>query len=535
MRIERAKYGFHGGQVLPSRRQALNPSPIHWVERFGWPAQLHVPLGQYFIDPTQSTVTLAINIGDRVMGHQALTVVDSDQQVPVHAPTSGVVTARRQINGHDCLLLVPDGEHDCIKPDQSDWQSWSADALIDRLRELGLCGLGGARFPTAAKLRGPWSSPHTLILNGVECEPGTGCDHVLLREQRAAVLSGGLILAKACGAQQLIVAVDDSDDALLSSLLNDTAAESQAQADALGITMHWTVVPARYPAGSERQLIEQLTGQQVPLRGVPQDLGVVTHNVGTAAAAHALITTGEPLTQRLVTVNSDDATPASDGPWGSYWMPLGLPIESVLEALALTDLETQQLRIGGPLTGQVVDDLATTVHAGCHLLWLAAKPQIRKPMPCIQCSACVEVCPASVMPQWLHQALTHSSLADQPLKVDVKADVAVQLDACVACGLCDTVCPSEIPLTAQFRAGQQQLAGQRHAQRQAEAAKQRFEARQARLAREAAAREAKRQAREARLRSSASAQDEIAAALARAKAKANPNASSNANSESGNS
>ena len=531
MRIERAKYRFHGGQVLPSRRESLNPSSVDWVERFGWPAQLHVPLGQYFHQPGQPAVTLAINIGDRVLGHQALTLVDSDQQIPVHAPTSGMVTGRRQINGHDCLLLVPDGEHDFIKPDQSDWRAWSADALIDRLRELGLCGLGGARFPTAAKLRGPcsrpWPSPHTLILNGVECEPGTGCDHVLLREQRAAVLSGGLILAKACGAQQLIVAVDDSDDALLNSLSNDTAAEIQTQADALGIGVHWTVVPARYPAGSERQLIEQLIGQQVPLRGLPQDLGVVTHNVGTAAAAHALITTGQPLTRRLVTVNGDHAKPSSDAPWGSYWMPLGLPIATVLETLALTDLETQQLRIGGPLSGQAVDDLATPIHAGCHLLWLAAKPQIRDPMPCIQCSACVEVCPANLMPQWLHQALTHSSSADQPYK----AEVALQLDACIACGLCDTVCPSEIPLTAQFRAGQQQLAGQRQAQRQAEAAKQRFEAREARLAREATARQAKREAREARLQSSASAQDEITAALARAKTKANPNA----NSESGNS
>ena len=522
MRIEYAKQDFHGGRVLPAQRDHLKPTLIDWVAHHGWPDALHLSLGQYFKDPA----TVTVGVGDRVLGHQALTVVDNDHQIPIHAPTSGVISARRQIGGHDCLVLTPDGAHTLHPPvndaaQTSDWQQWPTELLIDRLRDRGLCGLGGARFPSAAKLRGPWPPPHTLILNGVECEPGTACDHALLREQALEVLHGGLILAKACGAKQLWLAIDDSEPALAQHLAEISEdADWLREAASLSIEPRLMVLPARYPAGSERQLIQQLTGQQVPLRGLPQDLGLVTHNVGTAAAAQALITTGQPLTHRMVTLNAESSVRAShDSAWRRYRMPFGLPIQTVLDTLGLSGVN---VRIGGPLSGQTVTDLATPIHAGCHVLYLSPQRAEPEAMPCIQCSACVEVCPAQLMPQWLHRFLNQAGASQQPFD----EDSARQLDACIACGLCDTVCPSQIPLTAQFRGGQQQLAAQRQAERQAALAKQRFEARQARLAREVAAREAKRQARQARLQSAATAQDEIAAALARAQAKSAPNSDS---------
>ena len=513
MQLERATHRFHGGLVLSHGRERLSDGPQHWLDQFGWPAILRLPLHQYDL----STSPLLVQAGQAVLANQPLTRSEHRKQVPIHAPTSGTVLGLESRAGQPYLVLAPDGRHQSVPPKPfPNWMTASTQRLVAHLQEAGLCGLGGARFPTAAKLSGPWPPPHILILNGVECEPGTGADHALLHAHCREVLIGALILAQASGARQLVLAVDDSDALLLAQLQSfssDTLGSAEtAMAERLDLRV--IVVPARYPAGSERQLIEQITGQQVPLGAVPQDIGVLSHNVGTAWASYEAVVHGRPLTQRLVTVNhlpqGTTGGEFAELHCGHYWVPFGTSISQLLGTLGLSPPSAFQVRAGGPYSGLLQTDLDAPIHAGSHALLCERPAPAPQPMPCIDCGACVEVCPSRLMPQWLHKALA----AGQTEQAE-----RLHLDACIACGLCDAVCPSQLPLTAQFRVGQQ-AQRQRQAQAQRAAlAQQRFEARQARLARAQAEQEARRQDRQARLRSRDSAQAEIAAALARAKAK----------------
>ena len=188
-------YRFPGGLRLRHHKQVACRQPL---ARPDLPDTLYLPLLQH----QGTTGELLVEPGDRVVKGQALTTAEHDREVPIHAPTSGTVRAIRRWpvswppdSESDCLVLEPDGEETWIEREPvGDWPDADPDLLTDRLRAAGLSGLGGAMFPTAAKLRGDWGGVHTVILNGSECEPYIACDEMLMRERPEAIVEGGLIL-----------------------------------------------------------------------------------------------------------------------------------------------------------------------------------------------------------------------------------------------------------------------------------------------------------------------------------------------------
>jgi len=489
-------YRFHGGLPLPGMKGDLPSQPIR---NCPLPPLLVLPLHER--GPLESLV----QVGERVRRHQQLARPQRPGSASLHAPAAGVIEAIEACGlAHapgetaPALLLRLDDDvagADARLPAWPDWPQRPPEALRQRLAEAGIAGLGGAAFASADKLLQP--SP-TLILNGAECEPWIACDARLLVEAAEEILRGAQLLARVLGAERIMVAVEDSMQPARLAL-----AEALQVIDDACIEL--AVVPTVYPQGGERQLIEVLTGRQVPRGGLPQQLGIVVHNVGTALAALHAVREGLPLTSRVVSVTG----PGVREP-GNFRVALGTPIEYLIGRAGGYSERAERLIVGGGMMGVALPDdgFAISKSTNCVLVLDADSVRSpRAPMPCIRCGDCSDVCPARLMPQLLHHALRCEE-AEQ-----VEAAAGIGLLDCIDCGLCDLVCPSHIPLVSEFRDGKTRLHLQRVRALESSAAQSRFEAREARLEREKADL-AERRARAGAKATSAA----VAAALAKAKA-----------------
>ncbi len=499
-------FSFPGGLKLKHHKQMACREP---VRRPPLPERLYVPLGQHQGESGE----LLVAEGDRVLKGQPLTASGDDFIVPAHAPTSGTVGAVVQHPAafppggtRRCLVLDPDGEDQWCDPDPlEEWQKRSGVEIIDHLHGAGLAGMGGAMFPTAAKLRGDWPDLHTVILNGAECEPYIACDEMLMRERPEAIIRGGLILARAVGAQRVVIAIEDRMGAV-----RDKLEAACQQIDTDGIVRIVQVLTI-YPEGGERQLIQTLTGKEVPHNGLPQDLGVVCHNVATAASLRDAVIDGRPLIERIVTVTG----PGIKEPCNLLAL-IGTPFAHLVEAAGGYQGKVTRMVLGGPMSGTALasDEIPVTRGANCLLALTSEQVASTGPvMPCINCGQCVSACPAGLLPQMLYRHLE----AEQ---YDRAAEL--NLADCIECGCCAQVCPSHIPLVDFYRHGRQELIRRELDERRAALARRRFEAREARMEREKAERAARRKAREEKLKKPDKAQDEIQAAIERAKQKRQP-------------
>jgi len=503
--VGRHLYRFPGGLKLRHHKQIACREPL---DRAPLPVKLYLPLVQH----QGPAGALQVQAGETVRKGQPLTRARSDMEVPIHAPTSGKISAIRTWPVSwppgaqaECLVLEPDGAerwHD-QEPDP-DWRNAERAALVERLRAGGLAGLGGAMFPTAAKLRGDWDSPeiHSLILNGSECEPYISCDEMLMRERPDAVIEGGLILAHAMGAREVVIGIEDQMGAV-----RDALAKAAGRIDPDGICRIVRVTKI-YPEGGEKQLIQVLTGAEVPHNGLPQDLGLACLNVGTAAAARDIVIEDRPVIERIVTVSG----PAIAKPRNLISL-LGTPIGELIDAAGGPSKEIRRLVLGGPMSGiPLTTDLAPIVKGSNCILALGAEDiQRSQPeMPCINCGECVRVCPASLLPQELFRYIKAG---------DHHTAEALNLFDCIECGCCAHVCPSHIPLVDWYRHEKGVLRERGVEDERARRARARFDARARRLAEKEAERQRKRTRREARLKAGSAARDEVQAAIERARRK----------------
>ena len=496
-------YRFPGGLKLRHHKKIACELPL---TRLKLPKKLILPLEQH----QGSAGRLLVEAGQPVLKGQPLTASTQDRVVPVHAPTSGHIRALedRPVSwppNHKapCLVLEPDGQDRwCELKPHPDWAALSAEAMIDRLRAGGLTGLGGAMFPTAAKLRGEWQGVHTLILNGSECEPYISCDEMLMREHPEAVIEGGLILAHALGVEQVVIGIEDQMGAVRRALLK--AVEQHDTENRCRIIQ----VTKIYPEGGERQLIQVLSGHEVPHDGLPQDLGLVCLNVATAAAARDCIVQGKPLIERIVTISGPGiARPRN------VIVAIGTPIAELVSAAEGYRGEIDRLILGGPMSGlPLASDQIPIVKGSNCILALTTENTVRTQpeMPCINCGECVRVCPASLLPQSLFKFLKGERYE--------QAD-ALNLFDCIECGCCAHVCPSHIPLVDYYRHGKGRLREQGIEDARAVRARARFEAREKRIEQVKAERRKKREQREQKLQQPKVALDEVQAAIERARRK----------------
>lgn len=499
-------HAFPGGIHPPERKAPANSTP---TRRLPLADKLYVSLRQH----SGPAAELCVSVGETVKKGQALSKPGVDNGLPVHAPTSGVITA---ITDHP--LNHPSGLSGptvCIDVDHRDeWapreplgnlSALSRREILNYLQTMGIAGLGGAGFPTARKIAGA-QGIDVLIINGVECEPYIAADDRLMREQAQGILRGCEILQELTAAKQVVIAIEDNKPEAIAAMTAALSADNS--------TFILRVIPTRYPSGGEKQLIQVLTGLQVPANQLPADIGVLVHNVGTAFAIAKAIDAGEPLLERVVTVTGETvAEPCT------AWVPIGTPVGHVLQSCGFQAEPQQRVIIGGPMMGYTIPSLDVPVTKTTNCILAPSAKELRpadEEMACIRCGACEQVCPASLLPQqlqWLAKAKDYDGLKQHHL-----AD-------CIECGACAYVCPSEIPLVYYYRQAKAQIREQLIEQQKSEIARQRFEARQARLEREKEERlEKHRKAAEARkaaqaARAESNEDDPVQAALARVKAR----------------
>lgn len=457
-----------------SNRMPIQPAPL--------PKRLTVPLNQHIGAPAEPMVA----VGEPVLKGQLIAAANGFVSVPVHAPTSGTVRfIGPQPYPHASGMLAPaividsDGlEQWCTLTPYPDYQSLDNSTLIALIRQAGISGLGGAGFPTAVKLNArPTQKIHTLIINGTECEPYITADDLLMRERASELVCGIDILVKLIQPDQVLIGIEDNKPEAI-------AAVRIALADR---NYQLKVFPTKYPSGGEKQLIQILTGVEVPSGGLPADIGMLCHNVGTCVAIYEAVVHGKPLISRITTLTGEAlARPMN------VEVLLGTPVDELLAFAGLDQSKLNRLIMGGPMMGFTLSDFSVPLIKTTNCLLASTTnelPAAPPAMPCIRCGECAQACPVSLLPQQLHFFAIGQE--HEQLK-------AYNLFDCIECGACAYVCPSNIPLVQYYRAAKGEIRDLEQKQLKAEQSKQRFELRQERLRRADEQKEAERQARAAK-------------------------------------
>ncbi len=460
---------FDGGIHPPEMKLQSSRVPMRIATL---PEQLIVPLQQH-LGPEGE---LRVSTGERVLKGQPLTV-GRGRTVPVHAPTSGVITAiAPHTTAHPsglaelCVHITPDGEDRWRE--QQPWTDYSLrdkNDLLERIHQAGIAGLGGAGFPTASKLQGGLNSVTTLIINAAECEPYITADDRLMQEHASEVVLGTQILMYLLQPQQVLMGIEDNKPEAIAALQHALRGQDKIQL---------RVIPTKYPSGGAKQLTKILTGKEVPFGKHSSSIGVLMQNVGTVVAIKRAVIDDEPLIERVVTLTGD----ALSKP-GNFWARIGTPVLHLLKLAGFTPQNQPMVIMGGPLMGFTLPSLDVPIVkiSNCILAPTAAEMGLSEPeQSCIRCGLCVDACPAGLLPQqlyWFSRGEEHEKARNH------------NLFDCIECGACAYVCPSNIPLVQYYRQEKAEIRALDQEAERAAQAKARFEAKQARLQREKLARE----------------------------------------------
>ncbi|MBF0470795.1 MAG: electron transport complex subunit RsxC [Gammaproteobacteria bacterium] len=503
----RKLWNFKGG-VHPEGHKSLSNSSA--IKDAKIPSVLVLPLQQHI----GAVANPLVVPGQRVLKGELIAQGEGMVSASLHAPTSGTITAieERPIPHPSglmdlCIILESDQEDRwCSLNPIEDPLQLDADAIREAIRAAGIVGLGGAGFPAHVKLNpGAHTEVDTLIINGAECEPYITCDDRLMRERAESILCGIEIMARAISAHHILIGVEDNKPEAIAALNRALQHHKQSRIEIV-------TVPTLYPTGGERQLIKVLTGKEVPTQGIPLDIGIVCHNVATAARVEQAVVHGRPLISRVVTV-SGEAIPRP----GNYEVLFGTPMADLIaEAGGTIDQQPATIIMGGPMMGLPVTDSATPVTKTCNCLLIQpVQPRPTLHQPCIRCGECAISCPAQLQPQqlyWHARAKEFDKVQDE------------HLFDCIECGCCSWVCPSQIPLVHYFRFAKAEIWSQEREKAAADIARERHEFRQLRIEREKAERaelmKRKKAALAKKKKSGVSGSKEsIAAAVERTKAK----------------
>lgn len=494
----RRLWTFNGGIKLAGFKKLSCPS---MVTSLPLPKRIILPLRQHIGEPAEPIV----EVGEKVYKGQPIATSRSFVSASVHASTSGIVI---EIGHHSiphqsgvselCIVIETDGKdewHPNIEPNHHP-ENLDADEIRVRIREAGIVGLGGAVFPSAAKLK-PTRQIDTLVINGVECEPYITCDDALMQSCPDEIVQGVLLLRKLLNPVECIIAIEDNKPDAIEAVKN-AIEKLMEKGEGRVATIKVIAVPTVFPTGGEKQLIKVLTGKEVPKNGLPYEVGVVCLNVGTTAAIRNAIYQGTPLVSRYVTVTG----PLAKQP-ANYEVLIGTPIEDVIKAAGGVCSDNYAIIMGGPMMGQLLPHSQSPVvkATNCILLQDIKRDINTNVMPCIRCGSCASACPMNLLPQQLYwyareksfQKLEHYNLSD-----------------CIECGCCSVVCPSKIPLVHYFRFAKSEKKDHELKTKIAEQSRVRAQMREARLERIKREQEARKERRkQERLKKKAASEDAI--------------------------
>lgn len=400
------------------------------------PDELDLILGQHIGAPCTPTVKKR----DMVQEGAIIGEVTKGLGVPLHAPVAGTIKDIG-MSGHPLRVKVPSitiaVDHGAASVDYQPqpWEHLSAKDLLDKVRDAGIIGIGGAGFPTHVKLKPPAEATiDTLLLNGAECEPYITSDHRQMLEQPREIVEGAKIILKILGIKTCQIGIESN---------KPDAIASMTQAASEGITLEYNLavrgLEVKYPQGSEKQLIQAITGRKVPSMALPSAVGVVVHNVGTARAVYDAVVLNKPLGEKVVTISGGGIVRAAN-----LQVKIGTRISDIVNYLGGVKPTTEKIVVGGPMMGFAVSNLDVPVtKTTSSVLFLTAREIDTRPhSQCIRCGWCLDACPMGLEPKEIGVYVEANRAADTS---------QFGVFDCFECGSCAYICPAKRPLVQFIR------------------------------------------------------------------------------------
>lgn len=399
------------------------------------PKQAIFPLGQHIGAPAKPVVSR----GDKVKVGTLIAEAGGFVSAPIHSSVSGtVVKVDSAIDAtgyrHPAIYINVEGDEWEESIDRSDKLETLAahpeltpEEIVSRIKEAGVTGMGGAGFPTFIKLcPPPGAKAECVILNGVECEPYITSDYRLMMEHADEILVGLDLLMKAAKVERGYIGIEDNKPEAIVLFEKKTAADPRVEIVAL---------EKKYPQGGEKQLVDAVTGRQVPAPpAIPVNVGAIVQNVGTAYAVYQAVMKRKPLFERYTTVTGKKLSNP-----GNFLVRMGTPMRDLIEACGGMPEGENKVLAGGPMMGKSVVSTDVTVCKGTNSITILTDADAyRKPIqPCIRCAKCVSACPMGLEPYLL---ATLSSFKEwERLEAE-------QVTSCISCGSCQFTCPSHRPI-----------------------------------------------------------------------------------------
>jgi len=431
---------FRGGVQPRGHKELTCEKPIRSLPS---PDKVVLPLRQHVGAPARCIV----KVGDHVAQGQPIAEAVGHVSAPVHASMAGVVrTIGKHLHpaGFECeaVTLEAHAEDDAKRPSspyrlpnaRPDYTNTDSEELRALIQSAGIVGAGGAGFPTHVKLAPPKDKPvDTLIINAAECEPYLTCDHRTMLEESEIVAHGVRIAKRILGVDRVLVGIEDNKldavQVMKKAFANDPAVEV-------------AVLSVKYPQGGEKQLIEALTGRQVPPPpGLPMDAGCVVQNVTTCAAIARAVMQGIPVFERVITL----AGSMVNDP-GNVRVPIGMLLSDVIDRVGGLAEPPSKVIMGGPMMGLAMAELDVPIVKATSGFVFLSKNQVKTvlPSPCIRCGRCAAACPLHLQPGEIARWVELGNL---------DAASALHLMDCMECGTCSYICPSYRWLVQQIRLG----------------------------------------------------------------------------------
>lgn len=408
--------------------------------------EVMIPLRQHIGAPCKPIV----EVGDRVLMGQKIGEQTSYVSAPVHASVSGTVTKIAPYphpgGGEEMCVFIENDGNDELSPEINSWnlemtpkkvkeyiEKLDPKGIVEKVKEAGITGMGGAAFPTHVKLNPPEGTDiTTVVINGAECEPYLTADHREMLEQGQKVAVGALMIAKAVGAKEIIIAIENNKkDAIcaMQQIVSDYE------------NMEIGILKTKYPQGSEKQLIQAVTKKQVPSGGLPAAVGIIVNNIDTCIAVAEAVVQSMPLIERVVTVSGDAVKSPKN-----LRVRIGVPFSELFESAGGFVEEPKKVVMGGPMMGIAQTDIKAPVIKGTSGILAFKEPPTfgKEEGACIKCSKCVQVCPMRLMPNFLSVF---------SVQKDVEKLKEYHILDCMECGSCAFICPQRRFMVQHIKAG----------------------------------------------------------------------------------
>ncbi len=424
------RHSFFGGIHPDDGKRLAAASPITALPA---PDQVVIPMSMHI----GAACTPTVQKGDDVRLGQVIGRSEAAVSVPIHASVSGTVTAvepRLHPNGQTVMSVVIANDHQDRLDESVRSHAAEVEAdpkrLLPLIKETGIVGMGGATFPAHVKLSSALGKVDTFIINAAECEPYITSDHRTLLEHPEEVLAGIRYILKLLELPKAVLAVEGNKQDAIEGLRAKLAGSSDVEL---------MVLRVRYPQGAEKQLIQTVTGRQVPPGGLPADVGCIVMNVGSVAFVSRYLDTGKPLVSRTVTVSGDCIRNPMN-----VRVPIGTLMKDIVDFCGGFTEEPVKILSGGPMMGTAITDLNVPLLKSNNAVLAFSKKGagLKKEYPCIHCGRCHEACPMGLIP---------TDIEKYALLKDAETLSKMGTMVCMECGSCAFSCPGGKPLVQYMR------------------------------------------------------------------------------------